>query len=335
MKFKNIFTNKKTIIVAEIGNNHEGDFSKAIKLIDAAKTAGADAVKFQTYKTENYYNIKYTEKKRIKRLRKFQLSFDQFKNLSDYSKKKKIEFYSTPFDYESAIFLNNIQSVFKISSGDNNFFSLIRLVKSFKKPIVLSTGLINFNEIKNICKEFTDYKYKNKLGLLHCVSKYPAKEKDLNLASITYLKNKLPYFEIGYSDHSLNTDSCKLAISLGSFMIEKHFTLDKNTSNFHDHKISATPNELEDLVRFAKNIKLMIGKYKKIPKEEEVKNSKYLRRSAYFTKNLKKGTILSSRHFIFLRPRKNLFIKNENQIIGKIIKKNVIKNDLITKKILI
>ena len=164
-KFKDIFKKDQPIIVAEAGNNHEGDFNRAIKLIDAAVDSGASAVKFQTYKVDSYYSERYTDKKRYKRLKKFQLSFDQFKKLSIYSNKKNIVFFSTPFDLESAIFLNTIQKLFKISSGDNNFLSLINLIKTFNKPVILSTGLMEYDEIKKLTNKFSSYAFKNKLAL--------------------------------------------------------------------------------------------------------------------------------------------------------------------------
>ena len=135
---------------------------------------------------------------------------------------------------------------------------MIEVIKKFKKPIILSTGLINLSEIKRLINQFSDRKNKKNFGLLHCVSKYPALNKDLNLRSISFLKKKFPHYEIGYSDHSLNIDSCKIAMNLGASIIEKHFTLDKNFSNFHDHKISANPHELKDLVDFSNNLKLML-----------------------------------------------------------------------------
>jgi len=334
MNFKSIFLKNKPIIVAEIGNNHEGDFNRAIKLIDAAVDSGADAVKFQTYKVEAYYNKKYTDKKRFKRLKKFQLSFDEFKRLSVYSNKKKIVFYSTPFDLESALFLNKIQKIFKISSGDNNFFSLIKLIKKFNKPIVLSTGLLKYEEIKKITKEFSNYNYKNKLAILHCVSKYPALSHDLNLNSIKFLKKKLPQYEIGYSDHSLNIDSCKVAMTLGSYMIEKHFTLNKNTSDFHDHKISANPKEFKELVEFSKNIIEMLGKLQKLPKKSETKNIKNFRRSPYANKDIQKGKKIFLNDITWLRPIKNSALNNIKLIKNKRLIKNIKKDDIIKRNFL-
>lgn len=331
MNFKKIFPKQKPIIVAEIGNNHEGNFNKALKLIDAAVLSGADAVKFQTYKIENYYSERFTEKKRFRRLKKFQLSYDQFKKLSIYAKNKKIVFYSTPFDMESAHFLNKIQKLFKISSGDNNFISLIKLINKFKKPTILSTGLTNFKEIKQIANYFSGRKNKNNLGLLHCVSKYPASNEDLNLKSIPFLKKKFSHYEIGYSDHSLGIDSCKVALNLGAFMIEKHFTLDKNTSNFHDHKISANPDELKDLVNFANNLELMLGEMKKKPREDELKNIKGLRRSAYLKNNLAKDQKLFKTNIIWQRPHMPNQ-KNVSSHFGKRAKNDLKKGSLILKK---
>ena len=334
MNFKNIFLKSKPIIVAEIGNNHEGNFNRAIKLIDAAINSGADAVKFQTYRIEAYYNRKYTDKKRYKRLKKFQLSFDEFEKLSVYSKKKKIVFYSTPFDLESALFLNKIQKLFKISSGDNNFLSLIKLIKTFNKPIVLSTGLLKYEEIKKITKEFSNYDYSNKLAILHCVSKYPALNDDLNLNSIKFLKKKLPQYEIGYSDHSLNVDSCKVAIALGSYMVEKHFTLNKNTSDFHDHKISSNPKEFKELVEFSKNIGSMLGKLQKLPKKSEIKNIKNFRRSPYANKDIPKGNKIFLNDITWLRPIKTSALNNIKLIKNKRVIKNIKKGDLVKKNFL-
>ena len=332
MKFKNIFSNKKPPIIAEIGNNHEGDFNRAIKLIDAAVDSGASAVKFQTYKVESYYSEKYTDKKRFKRLKKFQLSFDQFKKLSIYSKKKNIVFFSTPFDLESAFFLNKIQKLFKISSGDNNFLPLIKLIKKFNKPVILSTGLMEYKEIKKLTAEFSSYAYKNKLALLHCISKYPALNKDLNLNSIKFLKKKFPQFEIGYSDHSINSDTCKVALTLGSFLIEKHFTLNKNTSNFHDHKISATPDELKSIVEFSKNIRSILGDLKKSPDKSEKTNTINLRRSPYLIKDLKKNQKLNINNIIWLRPYNQKSFSSVDILKKKISKKNLKKGDLLLKK---
>ena len=139
----------KKFIVAEVGNNHEGSISNAYKLIEEAKNAGVDAVKFQTYNVKKYYSSD-SDIKRIKKLEKFELSHESLIKLSKYAKKLGLIFFSTPFDIESAIFLNKLQNIFKISSGDNDFYNLIEKVLSFNKPIIISTGMLNYKEIKTI-----------------------------------------------------------------------------------------------------------------------------------------------------------------------------------------
>ena len=183
----------RTFVIAEIGNNHEGNFNLAKKLILKAKQSQADAVKFQTIVPENF--ITKSNIKRFKQLKKFQLTFDQFKKLSDYSKKIGIVFFSTPFDIEGAKFLNKIQKIFKISSGDNNFFPLIETICGFNKTIFLSTGLVNISQItkiKNFIFNLWRKKTKNlkKLAILHCVSSYPAVDSEANLLAISTLKKK-------------------------------------------------------------------------------------------------------------------------------------------------
>tara|TARA_Y100000590_G_scaffold453393_1_gene598363 strand:- start:625 stop:1638 length:1014 start_codon:yes stop_codon:yes gene_type:complete len=333
MSLKKIFKKNDSIVVAEIGNNHEGDFNQALKLIDAASISGADAVKFQTYKLDLFYAKRYVDKKRLKRLKKFQLSFEQFYNLSKYSKKKKIAFFSTPLDLESALFLNKIQKIFKISSSDNNFLPLINLIKKFKKPLIISTGLLYYNEIKKLIRNIKNFN-KKKLILLHCVSNYPASKKELNLNSIPFLKKKLPKFKIGYSDHSLGIDACKIALSMGSVIVEKHFTLDKNFSNFHDHKISANPKEMKDLCNFANSIQSMLGYFNKKPSYDEINNYENLRRSPYLKQNIITGEKITDDKIEWLRPGIGIKYKEKKLLKNKISKKNIEKGTLLNKKIL-
>ncbi len=184
--------NKKVFIVAEIGNNHEGNFELALKMIDEAYSSGVDAVKFQTFIPELF--ISKDEKDRLEKLRSFQFSFDQFYKLFKYAKKKGLVFFSTPLDLESAKYLNQFQSVFKIASSDNNFLQLIDLVSDFDKNLILSTGLSDEKEIDEIYNRiFYNWEKKvnsNKLSLLHCVSSYPVPDNEANLAKIKYLKDR-------------------------------------------------------------------------------------------------------------------------------------------------
>ena len=171
---------KIPFIIAEAGNNHEGNFQNAKKLIIKAAETGVDAIKFQTFKTENYVN--YKNKKRFKQLKKFELGYDQFVSLSKLAKKNKLKFISTPFDVKSAKFLGKIVDIFKISSGDLLYLGLIEEVIKFKKPIILSTGCSNLNEIKKTLSFLKKKKFPlRKVSFLHCVSMYPAKKELVNL----------------------------------------------------------------------------------------------------------------------------------------------------------
>jgi N,N'-diacetyllegionaminate synthase len=327
--FKNL---KKIFFIAEIGNNHEGSYKNAIKLINQAKKSGADAVKFQTFDT-NYF-INKLEEKRFNKLKSFELTKKDFKSLSIYSKKKGLKFISTPLDLSSAKFLSKIVDVLKISSGDNNFYELIKLCASFKKPLIISTGLLNLLEIKNILKILKKIKFPNKkLAFLHCVSDYPVKDKEANLLSIKYLKDKLPV-TIGYSDHVMGSESCLIAASLGAKIIEKHFTLNNNFSDFRDHKISLNPKDMQKMISSTRRVENMIGNYDKKISNNEKKNYSAMRRSVYFDKKLNKGSILKRQDLKIVRPYKVLEPNDLSKVLGKKLKKDVQESELVTFKTL-
>ena len=307
MNFNNL---KKTFIIAEIGNNHEGSFGVACKLINEAKKAGADAVKFQTFKTEYYVN--QNDKKRFKKLKEFELSYEDFAKLSVVAKKNNLKFISTPFDIKSAIFLNNIVDFFKISSGDNNYFDLIKVVLGFNKPTFISTGFLNFKEIKNLIKFTKKNKFDtSKLCLFHCVSDYPVSDEQANLLSIKFLKDKLS-LEIGYSDHTIGIEAPILAISLGAKIIEKHFTLSNNFSNFRDHKLSLNPADMKIMVKKIRKVQVQLGKYEKVIGKTEKKLIPITRRSMIAKKSINKNQLMTVYNTSFLRPQyKGSEIKNE------------------------
>ena len=325
---KNFNNLKKIFFIAEIGNNHEGSYHNALRLIDQAKKSGADAVKFQTFDT-NYF-VNKSDKKRFKRLKSFELTKSNFKKLSIYSKKKGLKFISTPLDLDSAKFLSKIVDVFKISSGDNNFYELIKFCASFKKPLIISTGMLNFIEIKNILKMLNKIKFpKNKLAFLHCVSDYPVEDKEANLLSIRYLRDSLQV-TIGYSDHIIGCESCLIAASYGAKIIEKHFTLNNNFSNFRDHKISLNPKNMKEMISSTRRVENMIGKYEKKISNNEKKNYSSMRRSIYFDKKLSKGTIIRRKHLKIVRPYKETAPKDFFKILGKRLKKDVDDSQLVT-----
>ena len=330
-----MFLNKKKIfIVAEAGNNHEGSINVAKKLIDKAAIAGADAIKFQTFNVKSFINKK--EKKRIKQLNKFFLTIEDFKKLSLYAKKKKIIFFSTPLDLKSAKKLKILQKLFKISSGDNNYFDLIKLVCSFRKPVIVSTGLANMKlvqKIYKILKKSKKIKFsKRNFALLHCVSSYPVPTAQANLLSIKYLKKRFKNISIGYSDHTIGMTACFVAASLGADVIEKHFTLDNNFSKFRDHKLSLNPKDFKEMVKKIREIECLLGKKDKIIQKCEREGLKSSRRSLALVGNLKKGHKLRSKDLTGLRPEKFFSVEKKISIIGKTLKKNVLSGEFLTKR---
>lgn len=314
MKIKKVNTKKKILIVGEIGNNHEGSFLNAKKLIDMAAKAGVDAVKFQTYKTEKF--ISKIDKKNFKKFKKFELSFDQFKKLKLYANKKKLLFISTPLDLDSANFLIQNSDAIKIASSDNNFSLLYKKILMSKKPFIISTGFLNSKEINQLIKNLIKIR-KTNMAILHCISSYPAEPNEVNMLSIKNLKNNFG-LEIGYSDHTIGVEACLCAVSLGARIIEKHITLDKNFSKFRDHKISSDFNELKQLVAKIRKIEKILGnEFKNIQKNER-KILKIVRRSVFASKKIIKNEKFSEENLDFLRSSKQISKKID---INKIIKK--------------
>ena len=323
--------NKKTYIIAEVGNNHEGNFNVAKKLVVLAAKAGVDAVKFQTFKTQKF--IRKKDKKRFNTLKRFELSYKQFIILKDLAHKNKIEFISTPLDLESADFLSKNADVIKIASGDNNFFPLIEKVLISKKPLIISTGMTNYKDLKYLVKiienKIGKKKTKSKISLLHCVSSYPVDNEHANLKSISYMIKNFDV-NIGYSDHTIGNEACLASVVLGAKIVEKHFTLDKNYSNFRDHALSADFFDLKNLVKSIRKIEKQLGENNKKISKPEKKVVKILRRGVYALKNIQKGEKVNLKNSIFLRPSNSRDFLHINKIFGKKINKNKIKNQLIS-----
>jgi N,N'-diacetyllegionaminate synthase len=315
---------KKTFIIAEIGNNHEGSFINAKKLIRYAAKAGVDAVKFQTFITDEFV---VKEHKSYNRLKKFELSQKQFLTLKKLSNKLKLEFISTPLDFSSAKFLKKECNIIKIASGDNNFYDLINFLLNRKKKIIISTGMMNFFDIKQLVnfikKKMGANFLNNNLTLMHCVSSYPAEDRTLNLMSIKYLSDKFKGIKIGYSDHSIGLDACLNAVALGARIVEKHFTLNNDFSDFRDHKLSLDPKEMKKMVKKIRKIELQLGNYEKKIQNTEKRNIYFSRRSIFAKKNIKKNETLSNKNTIFLRPQ-----HKESKISGLILNKKKLQVNL-------
>ena len=324
--------NKNYFIIAEIGNNHGGSILKAKKLVIEAKKAGADAVKFQFIKPEKL--VSSSEKKRIQQLKRICLSFREFKIIKNFCKKRDIEFFASVFDIDYLNKFSKIQNIFKIASGDNNYFDLIKEISLKKKPTIISTGLTNQSQLtllkKKIKQNWRKNFIKDNVCIMHCVSSYPCSKNSLNISFISKLKKDI--FITGYSDHSIGIDACIYAYSLGANIIEKHFTLsaDKKKS-FRDHKLSATPEELKRLIKKLDQINLMKGNgIKKIEKNEKQEIYKS-RRSLHARTNIKKYQLLTKKNTFFIRPGGGI-PPSTNFFLGKRVKENLKKNQQINLK---
>ena len=317
---------KEPYIIAEIGVNHEGSMELAKRLCDEAKEGGADAVKFQTYKAETlaskdspaYWDTSKEPTTSQYKLFKKHDSFwiDEMRELKEYCDKIDIEFLSTPFDIESADFLNDLMEVFKISSSDLTNKPFIEYICKFNKPIILSTGASHLYEIQEAVSWIE--KYNNPLALLHCVLNYPTPDSNANLGMILGLKRAFPDKIIGYSDHTLPKDMKVLEIAtiLGSTIIEKHFTHNKTLSgNDHYHAM-----DKEDLKLFRENLTRVfeiLGEFKVKALEDEKIARQNARRSLIAKRFIPKGKTIEAEDLTFKRPAYGISPKFIDKVIGK------------------
>jgi len=329
MKIGKFDTDKEVLIIAEIGNNHEGSYSLAEEMIGLAAKAGAGAVKFQTIVPDKL--ISPIQRDRIQQLDKFRLSYSEFEKLSKVAQDENIIFISTPFDIESARFLESIVPAFKISSGDNNFFPMIEVIAQMGKPIILSAGLTDLEEISLTKNYITNIWNKNRveqeLAILHCVTSYPTPLAEANLLSIRTLQEL--GVTVGYSDHTIGIEAAVISVALGARIIEKHFTIAKDYSDFHDHQLSADPHELSELVRKTGEITLMLGNEGKRVVECEKKAKDAARRSIVAKDDLIRGTVLAWDHLSWVRPGGGLAPGSEKQVLGKCLKRLIRRGEMI------
>jgi N,N'-diacetyllegionaminate synthase len=324
MKIAGHDLDEKVLIIAEIGNNHEGNVEVAKTLIRKAAACGVDAVKFQTFQTR--YFVSSRDQARYERLLQFEIPYAQWEELHRLTKELGLLFFSTPLDLESAKFLKDLVDCYKIASGDNNFFPLIEQVCLTGKPIILSSGLSDLNQVQK-AKEFIEAQWSRHgfqpgLAILHCVCSYPVPAEQANLAAVPYLKGTLGC-AVGYSDHTLGLEACGIALALGAQIIEKHFTLDKNYSDFRDHQLSADPVEMQELVAQATRIPLMVGKPAKTIQPCEMELMQAVRRSIVAGADLTRGHRLNREDLLWLRPGTGLPPGEEKLLLGRTLKRDM------------
>lgn len=326
---KNISDSSKPYIIAEIGVNHENSIKKAIELIDLAKIGGADAVKFQSYKANTLAareSPAYWDTSKEKTLNQYQLfkkydhfSSTEYKLLAEHCKKISIDFSSTPFDEESVDYLENLVSFYKIASSDITCKPLLEKIGSKLKPVIISTGCSNYDEIDFALKTLTDAGV-SQIGILHCILNYPTLDKNANLEMIRHLKLRYTNNIIGYSDHTLPDDNMiNLTTSylLGARIIEKHFT-DNKTLPGNDHYHAMDSNDLSIFKSNIDKIYEIKGNYaEKLPIPEEELSRVNARRSIVIRRNLEKGHLLNKEDVTYKRPGTGISPMYIDEILNK------------------
>lgn len=309
-------------IIAEAGINHNGSLKIAKKMIEKANQINVDAIKFQTFKAEDLASPSSIY---FKIFKKCELGTTAFEEISDYAKSQGIIFFSTPFSKGAVDILAKLKvPLFKIASGDLTHIPLISYTATKKKPIILSTGMANFDEIKEAIKVICKQNNK-KIMIMHSVSAYPAPPTEANLNAIAFLKKNLKY-PIGFSDNGPDLLVPLTAIAAGAKIIEKHFTLD-HSLNGPDHSFSADPDQLKDLVKKAKEIQKILGYVKKQCQPSELKNRINVRRGIKASCFIKKDTKISEDMLTIKRPARGILPKNLKKVLGKIAKRNIKTNE--------
>lgn len=315
------------LLIAEIGGNHEGDFKYAKKLVKLAITTGVDVIKLQLYSGDKLVS-KFQSPKRFKHFEKFELTKAQHIYLANLCKSKGVKYLASVWDLDMLSWIDKFLPFYKIGSGDLTAYPIIKEFAKRGKPIILSTGLSNLDEIKKsvnfLQKENQIYKNKKNLALLQCTSCYPTIDDEVNLNVINFLRDKTN-LTIGYSHHNSGSLALTTAYTLGAEILEFHFTDNRVGKTFRDHKISLNRDETIILIENIKRINKLLGSKIKLPTKGEIrsKNIKTFRRAVYPKRDLKKGHKIQYSDLIFLRPNIGTDARNYKNLIGKKIKKKL------------
>ena len=331
---------EKVFIIAEAGVNHNGSIDMAKKLIDVAAEAGADAVKFQTFKTDKTVSRKAQKADYQKNttdagetqydmVKKLELDVSTHKELMSYCLEKNIMFLSTPFDHDSIDLLDELGlKIFKIPSGEITNLPYLRHIGKLNKEIIMSTGMADIGEIEDaldiLVNAGTD---KNNITVLHCNTEYPTPMTDVNLRAMQTIANTFK-IRTGYSDHTLGIEVPVAAVALGAKVIEKHFTLDKTLPG-PDHQASLEPQELKLMIESIRNIEKALGDGIKKPSKSETPNKTIVRKSIVAKKAIKKGEILNEENLTIKRPGNGISPMRWDEIIGTIAQKDYEEDELL------
>lgn len=320
---------EKVVIIAEAGVNHNGSVEKAVELIEVAAKAGADFVKFQTFKAElsvskaakkaTYQEENTgTKESQYEMVKNLELSFDDFKYISEVCAKNNIGFLSTGFDFPSLEFLESLNlEYFKIPSGEITNRPYLQKIAGFGKKVILSTGMASMQEVKEAFQVLlSEGLSENKITIVHCNTEYPTPMEDVNLKAMNAIGDELKV-KIGYSDHTLGIEVPIAAVALGASVIEKHYTLDRNMAG-PDHRASLEPKELKAMVDAIRNVeKAISGSGKKEASPSEAKNKPIARKSIVAAKRIKKGELFSRENLAAKRPGTGISPMRWEEILGK------------------
>ncbi|ECZ6120527.1 N-acetylneuraminate synthase [Campylobacter jejuni] len=331
---------KKILVIAEAGVNHNGDIDVAKRLIEVASEAGADYIKFQTFKTELCisknakkadYQLKTTDENesQFDMVKKLELDIEKHKILLEYCKKNHIQFLSTAFDLDSIDLLVELGiDIFKIPSGEITNLPYLKKIASFNKNIILSTGMATLGEIEKTLNVLVENgTQREKITLLHCNTEYPTPIEDVNLKAMQTLKEAFK-LSVGYSDHTLGITIPIAAVAMGASIIEKHFTLDKGMQG-PDHLASLEPNELKSMIKSIRELEQAFGDGIKKPSKSESKNINIGRKSIVAICSIKKGEIFTEKNLGVKRPGIGISPMLWDEVIGKVAKKDFKIDELI------
>ena len=335
---RNIGLNEPVFIIAEIGVNHNGDMNLAGKMIDAAAWAGADAVKFQTFRADSFMvddgqTYEYREDGQTVRestyamLKRLELPDGEHKALFDQVwQKGMIPLTSVTELHSIDVALAAGAKAFKVASADLTNYPLLKALGKENKPLFISTGMTTEDEIADVCAILAGAGLRDCV-FLHCVSLYPTPESEANLLRMNNLK-RLTESLVGYSDHTRGGEACAVAVAMGACVLEKHFTLDKNLPG-PDHAISADPNELRRLIALVRRVECLMGSGAIAPGEKESVSRNAFRSSVTATENLPAGTILEERHLCLKWPGGGIHPSKMDELIGRVLHKPADKNEQI------
>lgn len=330
----------KVFIIAEAGVNHNGSLKIAKKMVDAAVSAGADAIKFQTFNAVSLVS-KYAPKamyqkvatnkdeSQLEMIKKLELDLAEHKELLKYCREKNIVFLSSPFDLKSIDLLAGLGlKVFKIPSGEITNLPYLRKIGSLRKKIILSTGMSNLKEINSaLAILVSSGTRKENIIILHCNTEYPTPIEDANLRAMLTIRDEFGV-KVGYSDHTTGIEAAIGAAALGASVIEKHFTFDKKMQG-PDHRASLDPNELKHMITLIRNIEKALGNGIKKPSKSELKNIPIARKSIMAAGHIHKGEVFTESNITIKRPAHGINPMEWDRVIGKRSKKEFFADDLI------